>query len=118
MALRIPGKPAGRSGEDGPDLLAYELVQEMAANIARLGKRLEEALRELATFDAAPPSDLPAPEADAWRERLVAAAGQALWYYIVQREVSGLRDADTVMRELRVPREVQLRMGLMPPRHP
>jgi hypothetical protein len=42
----------------------------------------------------------------------VGAAGEALWYFVVQREVLGLRDSDAVMRELRVPREVRLRMGL------
>ena len=40
------------------------------------------------------------------------AAGEALWYYVVQREACGLRDVEIVLREFRVPREVYLRMGL------
>lgn len=44
----------------------------------------------------------------------MAAAGEALWYYVVQREVCGLRDTQTLIRSLGVPREVQLRMGMRP----
>jgi hypothetical protein len=41
----------------------------------------------------------------------VARAGEALWYFVVQREACGLRDADSVVRQMGVPREVRLRMG-------
>jgi hypothetical protein len=44
----------------------------------------------------------------------VAEAGEVLWYYVVQREVCGLRDTQTLLRTLGVPREVQLKMGLRP----
>ena len=46
------------------------------------------------------------------REDALAAAGEALWYYVVQREACGLRDVGTVLREFGVPREVYLRMGM------
>ena len=116
MAARKPRRP-GQPGGDGLDGFAYELLQEKAANIARLGARLERALEALAAFDAdrAPGAALTAEDADE-RERLVAAAGESLWYYVVQREVSGLRDNEAVLRELRVPREVRLRMGVFPRR--
>lgn len=89
------------------DVLQYEVLQEKAAVLARLGRRLQSALDALAAFDAS--AD---PGSAAERDALVGAAGEALWYFVVQREVLGLRDADVVMRELRVPREVRLRMGL------
>jgi hypothetical protein len=46
--------------------------------------------------------------------RALSAAGEALWYYVIQREVCGLRDSEAVMRQLGVPREVRLRMGYVP----
>ena len=84
-----------------------EIAQEKAAALSRIGLRLEGALAALAAFDAERTRD------DARRDELVSAAGEALWYYVVQREACGLRDAELVMRELRVPREVQLRMGIL-----
>jgi hypothetical protein len=75
-----------------------------------LGRQLQAALERLEAFDAGARTGSPADAAE--RDALVGAAGEALWYFVVQREVLGLRDADTVMRELRVPREVRLRMGL------
>jgi hypothetical protein len=97
------------------DVLQHELLQEKAATIARLGRRLEDALHALAAFDAAR-RDAPAlTEAEAVeRDRLAAAAGESLWYYVVQREVCGLHDGEIVMRHLGVPREVRLRMGFVP----
>jgi hypothetical protein len=107
MSLRLPrglGSP-DRGGR--MDALNYEILQESAATLARLGRRAEAALAELAAFDADASARDPAA-----RETLLAAAGEALWYYVVQREVMGLGAADEVMRELRVPREVRLRMGI------
>jgi len=43
----------------------------------------------------------------------VADASDALWCFIVQRECCGLRDLRPVMREYRVPAEVQNRMGVI-----
>jgi len=39
-------------------------------------------------------------------------AGDALWRFIIQRECCGLRDPRPVMRDYRVPQEVQNRMGV------
>jgi hypothetical protein len=83
-----------------------EIAQEKAASLGRMAARLQEALARLAAFDAAEPGD----PADA-RPALVDAAGQALWFYVVQREACGLRDVEAVLREYRVPHEVYLRMG-------
>jgi hypothetical protein len=107
MSLKPPRRLSARNEGGGLDVLQYEILQEKAAVLTRLGRRLQAALDALAAFDASA-------EAGAAEERdaLVGAAGEALWYFVVQREVLGLRDAETVMRELRVPREVCLRMGL------
>ena len=102
------------TGPGNVDLLNYEIVQEKAATLSRIGKRLQAALDELKAFDAAH-EHAAASDADRGRrEELVAAVGEALWYYVIQREVCGLRDSEAVMRHLGVPREVRLRMGYVP----
>lgn len=93
-------------GGDGVDVLQYEVLQESAATLARLGRKLQDSLDALAAFDAAPPAGA------ADRDALVGAAGEALWYYVVQREVMRIPATDAMLRELGVPREVRLRMGL------
>ncbi len=113
--MRLPRHFHADAGKGDFDPFGYEILQEKAATLARLGRRLEEALQALAAYDAAhPEASAPGEEAGAHRQKLVAAAGEALWYYVVQREVSGLRDTEAVLRELRVPREVRLRMGYFP----
>ena len=100
------------TGPGNVDLLNYEIVQEKAATLSRIGKRLQAALDALAAFDAARGD---AGDVDGGRrDELVAAAGEALWYYVIQREVCGLRDSEAIMRQLGVPREVRLRMGYTP----
>jgi hypothetical protein len=96
------------------DVLDYEVVQEQASALGRMGRALEEALAALLEFDAVHPrSDAPASAREA-RQTLVAKAGHALWMFVVQREACGLRDSRTIMREYKVPAEVQQCMGLVP----
>lgn len=93
------------------NLLDYEIVQEQASALGRLGRSLEEALAALRAFDDAQmPSTPPAQRRE--RAALVAEAGDALWLFVVQREACGLRDSGAMMREYRVPAEVRNRMGL------
>ena len=92
--------------------LDYELAREKASALGRLGRGLEAALEALRSFDAA----LTEPSIETRNERraLVAHAGHALWLFVVQREAIGLRDARQLMRDYRVPAEVQGCMGLLP----
>ena len=93
------------------DVLDYEVVQEQASALGRMGRALEAALAALREFDAVhPPSDAPA-SPHGQRCTLVAKAGHALWMFVVQREACGLRNSRTVMRDYNVPGEVQKRMG-------
>ena len=111
-----------------PVALDYEVAQEQASALGRLGRALEAALAALAEFDQGLEGSLdrnldrmPAyePAADRsgnprkTRANLVAAASHALWCFIVQRESCGLRDPRPVIRDYRVPAEVQNRMGIM-----
>jgi hypothetical protein len=93
------------------DVLNYEIAQEKAAALGRMGRALEGALAKLREFDAAHPrSDAPASAQQA-RHILVMEAGHALWMFMVQREACGLRDSRAIMRTYNVPEEVQQRMG-------
>lgn len=116
MTLRLPGKPPSDLWRKSPaGVLDYEIAQETASALGRQGRALEAALKDLADFDAAdPPQAKPDPAA---RTALVAAAAQALWHFIVQREACGLRDTGMVVRMYRVPNEVRDRMGAFPLRH-
>jgi hypothetical protein len=94
------------------DVLDYEIAQEQASALGRMGRALEQALARLREFDAAQ-ADAPASAREA-RRALVREAGQALWMFVVQREACGMRDSRTIMRDYRVPGEVQQCMGLVP----
>jgi len=94
------------------DILHYEIVQEQASALGRMGRTLEQALTRLREFDAAQ-TETPA-ATPAARRKLVMEAGHALWMFVVQREASGLRDSRHIMRTYNVPSEVQLCMGLAP----
>lgn len=92
------------------DVLNYEIVEEQAAALGRMGRALETALARLREFDAAHRRAGAPVSARQARHTLVREAGHALWMFVVQREACGLRDSRTVMRNYDVPGEVQLRM--------
>jgi hypothetical protein len=100
----------------GKEVLDCDIVQEQAAALGRLGRALEVALTALSDHDHAQADRdendaAVAPPVTAIRERLVREAGHALWCFVVQHEACGLRDQRLIMRNYRVPREVQHRMG-------
>ncbi len=102
MTLR---PPQGNSRSAPVVALDYEIAQEQASALGRLGRALEAALAALADHDLA------APAGDGTRKRLVQEASDALWCFMVQREACGLRDPRPVLRDYRVPAEVYARMG-------
>jgi hypothetical protein len=104
MSLR---PPRGNSPATQIVALDYEIAQEQASALGRLGRALEAALAALSDYDSAHA------ERDATRARLVQAASDALWYFMVQREACGLRDPRPVIRDYRVPAEVYARMGVI-----
>ena len=108
--------PPWLRAENPAAALDYEIAREKASALGRLGRRLEAALAALAAFDAESKNEAFAPAAKRSEERkeLVAAAGEVLWSFIVQREACGLRDSVRAMRDYGVPAEVRLRMGVFP----
>jgi hypothetical protein len=113
MTLRPP------KGSSRPVLTAaldYEIAQEQATALGRLGRALEAALNALADCDGASSAGSPPPSAEKQRlrrARLIQEASEALWYFMVQREACGLRDPRPVIRDYRVPAEVYARMGIL-----
>jgi hypothetical protein len=91
--------------------LEYEIAQERASALGRLGRRLEAAL------GACPRT---ANSDRKIRDSLVEQAGYALWLFVVQREACGLNKIDHVIQVYRVPNEVVARMGplVTPSIHP
>ena len=92
------------------DVLDYEIAQDSAAALGRMGRALEQALAKLREFDASHPRSSTRASARQERRTLVTEAGHALWMFVVQREACGLRDSRNVMRNYNVPGEVQQRM--------
>jgi hypothetical protein len=94
--------------------LSYEIAQEQAAALGRLGRALETALVALSEHDGLQGhggSRREQTAAGAVRARLLQEASDALWCFVVQREACGLRDQRPIMRDYRVPADVQNRMG-------
>ncbi len=88
--------------------LDAEILEEKAATLARLTRTFEAAL---AAWRAAEQEADVGREASERRRRLFDEAAEALWHFVVQREVCGLRNTEAVMREYRVPVALRLRMG-------
>ena len=103
----------------GLDVLEYEIRQEQAATIGRLARELCDALDALDTFDRQASSAKTAADSrNPQRARLVDAAAYALWNFVVQRECSGFRETEQVLKDYAVPVEVRAKMGAIRPREP
>jgi uncharacterized protein DUF6665 len=97
----------------GWDVLQHEIREEQAATIGRLARALREALDALEAFDRRESvATMTADGRDRQRERLVDAAGYALWNFVVQRDCAGLRFTEQFLEEYAVPTEVRARMGV------
>ncbi len=109
MALRPPSafaqglRAAARASgpEVAHDALGYEILQEKAAALGRAGDKAQACMERL----HACPAD--APE----RPELVKEAARVVHAWFIQREICGLRRHQEVIRELKIPREVLVRLG-------
>ncbi|WP_417769529.1 DUF6665 family protein [Stappia sp.] len=113
MSLRSPEIFRPRSDDPLGEALRQEEAAEKIATLVRLNKALESALASLhrcgERFHAASPDEIDAVRAR-WRRRHAEAA-EALWHSLIQRELCGLRRHGGFLKELAVPRSVQLLMG-------
>jgi hypothetical protein len=95
------------------DVLHHEIMQEKASTLGRLTQAFEKALANYVELEAGPAASGAA--ASAQREKLLDEAGEALWWFVVQREACGLRNTEMVLREYKVPAAIRLRMGVRAP---
>jgi len=110
MTLRPP-KPSSSSRQNPTAALDYEIAQEQVAALGRSGRALEAALGALTAHGEGEDDGARTGASRPTRAKLVQDASDALWCFIVQREAIGLRDPRPVIRDYRVPAEVQNRMG-------
>jgi hypothetical protein len=103
---------ASNSLRSGWATLEYEIAEERASALGRLGRQLEAALAALAACPRTATTERNI------RDSLVEEAGYALWLFVVQREACGLNDSSHVMQTYGVPHEVYARMGPSPSIHP
>jgi hypothetical protein len=100
-SFRMPQSLNARLGvETGDAVFRHELLEEQAQSLGRAGRKVEAALAALAAH-----------EGDGGRAVLVKAAADAVWGFLVQREVMGLRDRGAVVAQYGIPREVMARIG-------
>jgi hypothetical protein len=99
----------------GLDALEYELVQEQAATIGRLGRELRHSLDALEAYDKGAAGAGTAADRTPGREALLDAAAHALWHFVVQRECSGFGRTEDVLKDYAVPGAVRARMGAVRP---
>jgi len=96
----MPQSLLKRLGADsGEAALRYELVEEQAAALGRMGRKAEAALAALKAHEGE------------GRGEAVKAAADAVWCFLVQREVMGLRDRAKIVADYEIPREVMARLG-------
>lgn len=90
-----------RLGADtGEAVLRYELVEEQAASLGRQERKMQAALAALRAHSGE------------GREGLLRAAADAVWCFLVQREVLGFRDRATIVRHYDIPADVLARLGV------
>lgn len=113
MTLRAPSKGSAAFDPIG-EALRHETAGEMAATLGRLTAVLTGTLASLERARAAAETADPPGRSAALDARLArrhAAACEALWNVMIQRELCGLRRHDAFLREMKVPRSVELFMG-------
>jgi len=103
MSLRLP-QNLGSSlrFETGASILDAEIQSEKAAALGRAGARAQQALERL---------EDPEVLAEEGRDALLKQAADAVWKFFIQREACGMRDQSQVIRDLKIPRAVIVRLG-------
>lgn len=99
-SLRMPQSLIKRLGvETGEAVLRHELLQEQAASLGQSGRKVERALAALREHEGE------------GRAEVLKAAADAVWGFLVQREIMGLRDRAAIVAQYGIPSEVMNRIG-------
>lgn len=107
--MRIPTTiSAPTAYGDALEAFEYEVMQEAASAIGRIGKQLEAALAALKRHDEAE-----RPNTD--REELLWDAAEKAMALMIQREAFGMRSSSDLQKFYGIPREVMIRIGAKRP---
>lgn len=107
MTVRPPRNlPNALTPETGWNVLEYELLQQKAHTLGTLGASVERALAALRAFEAGEQAGRAQERSD-----LLDEAAERVWAFMIQRELCGLRQWESVVRDYRIPREVLNRVG-------
>lgn len=103
-----PILPGTNSKPLDPDLdaLQYEIMQETAQALGRIGRKLEEALEALKRHDETPGSNQD-------RDALVQEAADRAFALFIQRDYLGLLTDHHLKETYNIPREVMMRVGVI-----
>jgi hypothetical protein len=102
MSLRMPQSLSSSPRfETGLSVLEAELAGEKATVLGRLGREVEASLERLAAAGRDSPT----------HPALMAEASDALWRYLVQREVCGMLDHAEALKHYGVPPAVAAGVG-------
>jgi hypothetical protein len=96
MLFNLLRRPPGDGAEAA---FQYEVAEEQAAALGRMGRKAEAALAALREHEGE------------GRAEALKKAADAVWCYFVQREVMGLRDRAQIVADYQIPREVMVRLG-------
>lgn len=103
-SLRLPQSFVARlRGEEGLAALHHEIAEEQAASLGRMGRKVEAALAALRAYEGEAKGSA--------RAGALKAAADAVWGFLVQREILGLRDRAAIVSHYDIPREVMVRLG-------
>ncbi len=106
MALRLP-QNQGRGDTPSLGALDYEIAQQKAETLGRVGRQVEKVLARLRAI----PQDDPDEGQRQRRTSLLDEAAERVWAFMIQRELCGFGHWDAVVRDYAIPREVLIRMG-------
>jgi hypothetical protein len=98
-----------RSADQVYNPLEAEIAAEKASSLGYHGRKVEQAIAALKSFDAATGS------ADE-RRALLSEAAREVWAFFVQREACGMRNHRDAIQIYGIPQEVLLRLGAVEPR--
>ncbi|MBL3684192.1 hypothetical protein F2981_07280 [Sinorhizobium meliloti] len=91
---------------NGVNVLEYELMAERADT---LGAQWPEGRKAMAALNAMTATGTRLPNG----ERLLDEAADAVWAFLIQREICGLRDSRDAVRRYGIPKEVMARVGIV-----
>jgi hypothetical protein len=102
MSFRLPQNLSTQFGSDAAySAFEREIASEKALSLGRAGRRVEQALSALKASNGEPE-----------REAALEQAADAVYAFLVQRELCGLQDYRQVVEDYGIPREVIARLGV------